>query len=50
MNQPEVFDLSRVIEDHLIDNCSLLEPEDGEKSIATLVAEAIEKYLDDEQS
>ena len=47
MNQPEVFDLSRVIEDHLIDNCSLLEPEDGDKTIAELVAEAIEKYLEE---
>lgn len=48
MNQPEVFDLSRVIEDHLMNNCSLLESADGEKSIATLVAEAIEKYLEDD--
>lgn len=46
MNQPEVYQLSRAIENHLIDNCSLLESADGEKSIATLVMEAIEKHLE----
>jgi len=50
MNQPEVYHLSQVIEEHLINTCSLLEPEDGEKSVACLVVEAIEKYLENEQS
>ena len=48
MNQPEVYRLSRAIENHLIDTCCLLESADGEKSIATLVMEAIEKYLENE--
>ena len=48
MNQPEVYCLSRAIENHLINTCSLLESADGEKSVATLVMEAIEKYLEDE--
>ena len=48
MNQTEVYDLAWVIEGHLINNCSLLEPADGEKSVATLVAEAIEKHLNEE--
>ena len=48
MNQPEVYLLSRAIENHLINTCSLLESADAEKNIATLVAEAIEKYLEAE--
>ena len=48
MNQPEVYDLAWLIEEHLINNCSLLEPADGDKTIASLVAEAIEKYLNEE--
>ena len=48
MNQPEVYDLAWVIEEHLINNCSLLEPADGDKTIAALVWEAIQKYLNEE--
>lgn len=48
MNQAEVYYLSLEIENYLADNCSLLEPADGDKSIADLVREVIEKYLENE--